>query len=81
MDIALKKIELIEWLTRLQDEKLIQRIEAIRKGSAQEVYDSRIPKTRSELQDKLDRSAADIKSGRVHSQEEVEGIFKARFVK
>ena len=54
MDIARKKIELIEWLKRLQDEKLIQRIEAIRKGSPQEVYESRIPKTRSDLQDKLD---------------------------
>ena len=34
MNIALKKIELIEWLSRLQDEKLIKRIEALRQGSA-----------------------------------------------
>lgn len=44
MDITLKKIELIDWLTRLQDEKLIQKIEALRKGSAKDAYVARTPK-------------------------------------
>ena len=81
MDLALKKIELIEWLSRLQDEKLIQKIEDLRKGSAKEAYELRIPKTTAKLQEKLDRSEEDIKSGRVHSQEEVEGFFKSKFGK
>lgn len=79
MDIALKKVELIEWLTRLQDEKLIQRIELLRKGSVDELYEQRIPKTMEALQEKLDRSDAAIKEGKVHSQEDVENYFKARF--
>lgn len=79
MDIALKKVELIEWLARLQDEKLIQRIELLRKGSVDELYEQRIPKTMEALQEKLDRSEAAIKEGKVHSQEDVENYFKARF--
>lgn len=81
MDIAVKKVELIEWLARLQDEKIIQRIETLRKGSIKELYELRMPKTQEELQMKLNRSEADIREGRVHSQEEVESYFKARFKK
>jgi hypothetical protein len=45
MDIAVKKVELIEWLARLQDEKLIQRIETLKKSSIKELYEKRMPKT------------------------------------
>lgn len=79
MDIAVKKVELIEWLARLQDEKLIQRIETLRKGSVKELYEQRIPRTVEELQARLDRSEKDINEGKVYSQEEVENYFKARF--
>jgi hypothetical protein len=81
MDIALKKIELIEWLARLQDEKLIQRIEILKKGSVKEAYEWRTPKTMGELDGKLDQSDEDISSGKVHSQQEVEDYFRARFKK
>lgn len=81
MDIALKKVELIEWLARLQDEKLIQRIEDLRKGSAKDAYESRMPKTMEELQEKLDRSEQDFKAGRIHTQKEVEAFFKTKFGK
>lgn len=77
MNIAVKKVELIEWLARLQDEKLIQRIETLRKGSIIELYEQRMPKTLEEL--KLDRSERDISEGKVHTQEEVESYFNARF--
>jgi len=79
MDIAVKKVELIEWLARLQDEKLIQRIETLKKSSIKELYEQRMPKTREALETKLNRSEEDIKEGKVHSQEEVESHFKARF--
>ena len=79
MDIAVKKVELIEWLARLQDEKLIHRIETLKKGSIKELYEQRMPKTMKELQKKLHKSEKDIKAGKVHSQEEVESYFKARF--
>ena len=54
MDIALKKIELIEWLTRLQDERSIQKVENLRKGPANNLYESRMPKSMAELQKKTD---------------------------
>ncbi len=37
MDIAVKKVELIEWLVRLQDESIIQRVEDLRKDSIKNV--------------------------------------------
>jgi len=79
MDIAVKKVELIEWLARLQDEKLIQRIETLKRASAKELYEQRMPKTKEALEAKLNRSEKDIKGGKVHSQKEVERYFKARF--
>ena len=81
MDIAVKKIELIEWLARLQDESLIQKIEVLRKGSIKDIYEQRMPKTMEDLQEKLVHSEQDIKAGNVHSQEEVESFFRARFAK
>jgi hypothetical protein len=80
MDIALKKIELIEWLARLKDEKLIERVEALKNSSAKEAYEARMPKTMGDLQEKLNRSCEDISAGRLHSQEEVENFFQAKFV-
>ncbi len=53
MDIAIKKVELIEWLARLQDEKLIQRIETLRKSSIKELYEKRMPKNMEGLEAKL----------------------------
>lgn len=79
MNIAVKKVELIEWLARLQDEKLIQRIEMLRKDSIKEIYEQRMPKSMEQLQAKLERSEKDIIEGKVHSQEEVENYFKDRF--
>ena len=81
MDISVKKVELIEWPARLQDEKLIQRIETLRKGSIKELYEQRMPKTMEELQAKLDRSEKDIDEGKLYSKEEVDNYFKGRFKK
>lgn len=81
MDIALKKVELIEWLVRIQDRKMIHKVEALRKVSAKEVYEKRMPKTKMELQKKLDRGRADIKAGRVYTQDEVAAFFKSKIGK
>lgn len=81
MDIAVKKIELIEWLVRLQDKSLILKIEALKMGSIKDIYEQRIPETMQDLQAKLDRSEQDIKTGRVHSQKDVEAYFKSQFGK
>jgi len=79
MDIAIRKVELIEWLARLQDENVIQRVETLKKGAVKELHEQRTPRTMSEMQAKLDKSEKDIQSGKVHSQEEVEGYFKTKF--
>lgn len=76
MDISIKKVELIEWLARLQDEKLIERIEILRKGSVKEAYELRTPKTLEELNAKLSQSEKEINSGNVYSQQEVETTSK-----
>jgi len=55
MDIALKKLELIEWLTRLQDEKSIEQVEALRKSMASKSYELRMPKPEMELSVKFIR--------------------------
>ncbi|HYG03304.1 MAG TPA: hypothetical protein VD927_12720 [Chryseosolibacter sp.] len=81
MDLAVKKIELIEWLARLQDESLIQKVEILRKGSIKDIYEQRMPTTIEGLQGKLNRSERDIKNGKVHSQEEVESFFKTKLGK
>jgi len=81
MDISVKKVELIEWPARLQDEKLIQRIETLRKGSIKELYEQRMPKTMEQLQAKFNRSEKDIDEGKLYSKEEVDNYFKGRFKK
>jgi hypothetical protein len=81
MNLALKKIELIEWLSKLQDESLIQKVEALRKDSAKGIYEQRMPKNKKDLDTKLARSRNDIRQGRVHSQVEVENLFKSKFNK
>lgn len=75
MDLAVKKIELINWLTR-QDEAMIEKIDALRKSSMESAYHSRMGE---KLESQLKRSEADIESGRTHGQEDVETYFESKF--
>jgi hypothetical protein len=75
MDLAVKKIELINWLTR-QDEAMVEKIDALRKSSMESAYHSRMGE---KLESKLNRSEADFKSGRIHSQEYVETYLESKF--
>ncbi|MEJ0057152.1 MAG: hypothetical protein WDN75_16740 [Bacteroidota bacterium] len=79
MDIAVKKVELIEWLVRLQDESIIQRVEDLRKDSIKNVYEKRMREMVQEPEMKLDKSDDDINSGRTHSQQDVEELFRKKF--
>lgn len=79
MDISSKKIELIEWLTRLQDKKLLQQIDRLKKESVKNAYQLRTPGSVEEIETKLDRSDKDIKAGRVSSQADVEEAFKEKY--
>jgi hypothetical protein len=75
MNLAVKKIELINWLTR-QDEAMIKKIDTLRKSSIKSTYSARMNES---LESKLIRSEADIKAGRTHNQDEVESYFKSKF--
>jgi hypothetical protein len=81
MDVALKKVELIEWLVKLKDEAILSRVEALKKVNLEQIYLSRIPKTPGDLQEKLDHSNQDITVGRVLTQSEVENFFEDKFKK
>jgi predicted transcriptional regulator len=77
MDLAVKKLELINWLTA-QDEAMIKKIDELRKSSIESTYMARMSEN---IDAKLARSEADIKAGRTHSHEEVESYFKSKFSK
>lgn len=78
MSISDKKIKLIEWLSRLQDERLLMQIDALRKGSSRELYESMIPKTEEELREKIRKSEEAIEAGRIYAQEDVLTYFKSK---
>ncbi len=75
MDLAVKKIELINWLTT-QDETMIKKVDALRRSSMESAYRTRMGE---KLESKLSRSKADRKSGKTHSQEDVENYFKSKW--
>lgn len=77
MNIAAKKIELINWLTK-QDESMIKKIDDLRKSTMKSDYTERMSEA---LSSKLQRSESDIKSGRTYSQNEVESYFNSKFNK
>jgi len=74
MDLAVKKIELINWLTK-QDETMVKKVDALRKSSMESAYRTRMGE---KLEFKLSRSEADRKSERTHSQKDVENYFKSK---
>jgi hypothetical protein len=75
MNLAVKKIELINWLTK-QDETMINKIDTLRKSSIETIYSSRMSEN---LESRLKRSESDVHAGRTHSQDEVESYFKGKF--
>lgn len=60
MNLAVKKIELIEWLTRLQDEKLIKKVEGVRKEAEADWWDT----LTAEQQEDIEAGVADLEAGR-----------------
>lgn len=81
MDLANKKVELIEWITRLQDEHLIQQVENLRLQSVLEAYQARTPETTDEIVTRLNKSEEAIRKGNVYSQAEIEAYFESKFKK
>ncbi len=81
MNLAVKKIELIEWLVGIQDEKIISEIATLKEDTVKIAFKKQMPKTLKDLQNKIDRSEKDIKADRTYKHEDVESFFKAKFRK
>jgi len=60
MNIAVKKIELIEWLSRVQDEKLIKKVEGLRKEAEANWWDT----LTAEQQEDIEAGVVDLEAGR-----------------
>lgn len=73
MDIAVKKVELIEWLARLQDKSLLEKVDSLKKKAVTEAYEAKLkPMSSAEYKSMLDQAEDDLKNGRVTSQEDLE---------
>jgi len=73
MNIAVKKVELIEWLAGIQDKSLLDELETLKKKTIAESYESRMkPMSAQHYKSLLDQSEEDYKNGRVTSQEDLE---------
>jgi hypothetical protein len=60
MNVAIRKIELIEWLTKLQDKDLINKMESLRKSSEADWWDS----LTAEQQEDIEAGVVDLEAGR-----------------
>lgn len=73
MDVAVKKVELIEWLARVQDKAVIKKIESLKNQSIKESYESKLkPMTSKAYKAMLEKSEEDYRKGRVISQSALE---------
>lgn len=78
MTISEKKIDLIFWLSNLQDEEVLDQLESIRKKTIKSSYQKSLsPLTMEELENRVAEAEEDFKAGRVISQEELKKRIKA----
>ncbi len=73
MNIAVKKVEIIEWLVQLKDESLIKKIEKLKNQSIKESYEASLkPMSPSAYKAMLNEAEEDYKKGKVIGQEALE---------
>jgi hypothetical protein len=73
MHIAVKKVELVEWLTKVQDKSVLKKIESLKTKSIKESYEGKLkPMSSKTYKMLLDTSLADYKKGRLLSQKDIE---------
>ncbi|MCM4161624.1 hypothetical protein FHG64_05715 [Antarcticibacterium flavum] len=71
MDLKTRKLNVIEGLIKLQDEKLFSKIEALIQNQASYSIEHK-PFTQDQLLERANKSNNDYLAGRVTSQEELE---------
>ena len=73
MDIAVKKVELIAWLTNVQDESLLAEIESLKKKSVIEDHQAGLkPMTSDEYKSMLEKAEDDLENGMITPQVDLE---------
>ena len=73
MSIADKKVELIEWLARLQDRTLLEKVEQLKRQAMSEAYQAGLkPMTSEQYKARLDQAEVDYQRGRITSQKDFE---------
>lgn len=73
MDLAEKKVEIIEWVAALQDKSALKKLEKLKKQSIKEAYEAKLkPLTKAELKARAKQSNKAIKAGKVTSIEDLE---------
>jgi len=72
MNIQIKKLELIEWITQISDINIISKMDKIRRTYLTITKENIKPMTLKEFYASIERAEEDIKSGRIYSQERVE---------
>jgi hypothetical protein len=72
MNIQLKKLKLIEWIAQISDTDVISKMDKIRKSYISKTKDDVKPMSLAEFYTGIEEAEKDIKSGRVHSHDEVE---------
>jgi predicted transcriptional regulator len=79
MDAADRKLSLIKWLSDVEDDALLKRIEALAAESKRDLYRQYLqPQTEADLQRLVQESEADYKAGKTLSHEEVMAKYKNR---
>ncbi len=73
MDIAIKKAELIEWLTKVEDKIVLKKVESLKIQSVKKSYEAKLkPMSSKVYKAMLEKSEDDYKHGRVISQNALE---------
>lgn len=78
MDIAEKKLDLISWLSRLEDPETLSQLAEIKEEFLKQRYENSLkPMSLGEFRDSLSEAERDYAQGRILSQDELEQRIKA----
>ncbi len=73
MNMALKKVELIEWLTRIEDKSLLEKVDTLKKKAMAESYEAKLkPMSSSQYKSFLDQAEEEYEKRKVTTQEDLE---------
>jgi len=73
MDIAVKKVQLIEWLTQLNDKAVLKKVEVLKNQSLKESYEAKLkPLNSKAYKAMLERAELDFRQGKIQTQKDVE---------